>query len=606
MKKILLYIFQYSLLWMLFFAFARTVFFTIQVLFGKQLSLNLFAKSLFYGLKLDLSLTAYLLVPMVIVFICYQFFQKKVLLQFIRYYSYFLGILFSVIYAIDSELYQDWGFRIDNTVLMYLDKSNEAIHFINVKMIFVFLFCFFILFIFIFYGLKKIIHSIPTLSKKIYGLYLFILLAFLLIPMRGGIQQIPIKVGSVYFSENTFANHLAINPIWNIIYGYSQSIDKTNDIHFMDSEIATQLAAKLFPKNDSSSISILNDSRPTIFIFILESFTAFALNERYQNQEITPRLNELIKKGIFFDQAYSTGDRTDKGVVAVLSGYPAQAQTSIMMEPNKTEKLPSLIKELKKENYHSHFFYGGESDFASLKSYLLNIGMEEIIDKSNFPRALYNAKWGVHDHLLFDKVLESVKDDTGRNINVILSLSSHPPYDLPVESIFKGNKEVDQFLSSMHYTDESLGKLIDQMKDQGIWNKSFIVFVADHGGRFPDAMTNDDPRKFKITMLFTGGAVKQDSVIHTLSCQTDISKTILRQLNLPSESFEFSQDLLNYKKKPYAYYAFNNGFGFIDSTGSQIFSNDTKTVIETSGKPSISVEETKAFYQKLMEDFEKR
>ena len=54
------------------------------------------------------------------------------------------------------------------------------------------------------------------------------------------------------------------------------------------------------------------------------------------------------------------------------------------------------------------------------------------------------------------------------------------------------------------------------------------------------------------------------------------------------------------------YYAFNNGFGFIDSTGSQVFSNDTKTVIESSGKPSISVEETKAFYQKLMEDFEKR
>ena len=66
-------------------------------------------------------------------------------------------------------------------------------------------------------------------------------------------------------------------------------------------------------------------------ICILETFTAEVNHKKYKDKEIMPRLNQLVQDGIYFPNAYGCGDRTDKGVVSVLSGYPAQPQSSIML-----------------------------------------------------------------------------------------------------------------------------------------------------------------------------------------------------------------------------------------------------------------------------------
>ena len=129
----------------------------------------------------------------------------------------------------------------------------------------------------------------------------------------------------------------------------------------------------------------------------------------------TENVEKLLKSGkigVNLQDAYGCGDRTDKGVVSVLSGYPAQPQSSIMMYQKKSESLPSIIKSLKTKNYNSTFYYGGELNFASMKSYIWSAGFEKIIDKNNFDPATYNAKWGVHDHILFNKAFQEIKTTT--------------------------------------------------------------------------------------------------------------------------------------------------------------------------------------------------
>ena len=54
-------------------------------------------------------------------------------------------------------------------------------------------------------------------------------------------------------------------------------------------------------------------------------------------------LNRLIKEGCTSIISMPSGDRTDKGIVAVLSGYPAQPVTSIVKIPRKRLHCPTWL-----------------------------------------------------------------------------------------------------------------------------------------------------------------------------------------------------------------------------------------------------------------------
>lgn len=108
------------------------------------------------------------------------------------------------------------------------------------------------------------------------------------------------------------------------------------------------------------------------------------MNYHFQNIAITPNLDSIKENGIYFDNIYANGDRTDKGIVSILSGFPVLPTTSVIKYTNKTEQLPSIAKELKKEMYKTSFYYGGEINFANLNSYLVSSGYDEIISGKNF------------------------------------------------------------------------------------------------------------------------------------------------------------------------------------------------------------------------------
>ena len=65
---------------------------------------------------------------------------------------------------------------------------------------------------------------------------------------------------------------------------------------------------------------------------------------------------------------YEVITRTDRGLVAILSGYPAQPTTSIMKYPRKTENLPSIPRSLKANGYNLQYYYGGDANFTNMRS----------------------------------------------------------------------------------------------------------------------------------------------------------------------------------------------------------------------------------------------
>jgi phosphoglycerol transferase MdoB-like AlkP superfamily enzyme len=131
-----------------------------------------------------------------------------------------------------------------------------------------------------------------------------------------------------------------------------------------------------------------------------------------------------------------------------------------------------------------------------------------------------------------------------------------------------------------------------------------VVIVADHGARYPLNISYSSPDKFYIPLLYTGGVVKKDTVLHNVCSQTDIVATILNQMNIDSREFYFSNNSFRSDSLGYAFYSFNNGSGWIDSGGKRVISHDDNQIILNQGQCHYSEDYQRSYFQKLLDDFD--
>ncbi len=398
---------------------------------------------------------------------------------------------------------------------------------------------------------------------------------------------------------------MAVNASWNFFSSLIKDTGRTdNPFAEFSKEEADQLLSKLKHPDPSSINHIQTDSATNVILIIWESFTAKIVSSLGGVPGVAPRFDSLSQEGIFFTRLYATGDRSDKGLIGILSGYPAQPTTSIITIPSKTATLPSLPKYFRSKGYHTSFYYGGETEFANIKSYLLQQGFDRIVDKSKFKARDMNSKWGAHDHIVFNRLLSDLDAQPTPFFTTLFTLSSHEPFEVPAETVIKGTDNEHKFLNAHHYTDASLGAFIDQAKTKSWWKNTLIVIVADHGHPLP-VLSDKKIDQFRIPMLWLGGVVRQPGVtIDTLGSQTDLASTLLGQMNHPSDDFQWSNNLFKVNRTPYAFYAFNNGFGWVTPKGDVVFDNTGKREIEKWGESAEKDKRTgMAYLQTLFDDF---
>ncbi|MDB5197448.1 MAG: hypothetical protein JWP88_1819 [Flaviaesturariibacter sp.] len=426
---------------------------------------------------------------------------------------------------------------------------------------------------------------------------------FLIIPIRGGFQLAPMNQSSVYFSTNNFANQAAINPVWNVMYGMLDKTSKTkNPYLYLPANEAAKKVDSLYVSTGSVKL-VLRTQKPNVIFVIWESFTEKAIQAIIDGNEVTPQFNQLKKEGIYFSQAYASGDRTDRGLAAVLSGYPALPQTSVIRTPNKSAKIESVSRLLNQKGYQTSFYYGGETEFANIKSYLLQSNFSSITDIHDFDKKDQNSKWGAHDGVVADRLLKDLSSTSQPFFTTWLTLSSHEPYETPTPAVFETSSDTRKFLNSIHYTDDVLGRFVAACKKQTWWQNTLMIIVADHGHPLP--ATDSEIDRFKIPVLWLGGAIKESGVvIDKVVSQLDIAATLGGQIGLPANRFPFSKNSFALTTKPWAFFAFNNGFGYIQPDGGFVFDNVGKSITYQTGKVSSQMQAAgKALQQQTFQDY---
>jgi phosphoglycerol transferase MdoB-like AlkP superfamily enzyme len=594
-----------------YFIFARLFFLAFHFKETQELGITTSLKTFMYGIRLDVSFAAYLSILPFLLIILSVFLNPKKLGSFIKGYSYALLIFINLLLIIDAGLYRAWGIRLDTSLLPYLNTPELMIASASsFQLIFGFVFWSIISFVFIQFFSKiisKRIAKIATSNWLQIPVFL-VIFAALIIPVRGGFQTIPVNQSNVYFSKKMFANHASINFIWNFFNTLSHKTDGKNPYISFDAEVAENIINKT--KNNllkADTDSVLNTIKPNVILIIWEGLTAKVVGSLGGEPTVTENLNRVSKEGILFTNFYANGDRTDKGIPAILSGYYPPPVKRIMRMPNKTRSLPMLPQKMIDLGYKTSFYYGGDLNFGNMNTYLRNAGITNFVDGSQFDKKDWNSKWGAHDHVLMERFTKDLATKQQEPFfKILLTLSSHEPFQFPDVYKFGKNSDDNLFRSSHAYTDKSIGKFISFAKKQPWYKNTLIVIMADHGHSFPkhEGVFNS-PKKFKIPMLWLGGALhKKEIEINTIASQVDFPYTLLDLLKGNNTEFTFSKNIFNTSTAQYAHYTFNKGFGTLSKNGLFLYDYVNNTPILETGTEATKLDSLgKAITQNSYQDF---
>jgi phosphoglycerol transferase MdoB-like AlkP superfamily enzyme len=204
---------------------------------------------------------------------------------------------------------------------------------------------------------------------------------------------------------------------------------------------------------------------------------------------------------------------------------------------------------------------------------------------ADFDKSQQTGRWGVHDQFTFQRMYDECDTSAKPFFKVLLTLSNHEPFDIPVKPKF-GNSNVDEKVySSAFYTDSCIGDFIQKAKAAPWWDNTLIIMLADHGTKFPGNSVVYYPEKYRIPMIWTGGAIKSDTVISNYLSQSDLAKTLLAQLGINTSAYPLSRDIFN-SKHQFAFYEFNNGFGMMSDSARFVYDNDLRQIILRQGTVS--------------------
>jgi phosphoglycerol transferase MdoB-like AlkP superfamily enzyme len=613
----LLFFLRLFLFWLVFFFIDRFIFLLINSEAVSSISLLEVASTFLHAFRLDLSMAGYILViPSAAFLVALLSGKKNFKLHWLKYYVNALIIIFSIISVANFNIYREWGTKINAKALeVAFSTPNEALASSASSPIGLSLTVLFLLIASGFILQRFIISRNLTFGKisiwlKIPIGVLILGLNFLVI--RGGISGSPINQSMAYFSENQILNVASVNTEWNLLSSLiAANKTKGNPYQYENAQQASELISNLYTADKDTTLHVLTTDRPNIVLFIMESFTADLTATLGNLKDVTPGFDTLVHKGVLFSKIYSTGNRTDKGFIGTLAGFPTLASVNIVKWPEKTEKLASISRSLNKVGYQNSFYYGGESEFDNYKAFVLSHDVHELTDRNNFKGGTVTS-WGQFDGVVFKRQLEDTKSFKEPFFSTILTLTNHEPFAVPGTPKFGTATNVEKFKSTAFYTDSAIVAYLKAVKKEPWYKNTLFVFIADHGHIYPQNRTDIFiPERYHIPLLLYGDVIKkeyQGRVFDDVGSQIDVPATILAQLNLNAKDFKWSKNLLNPYVKPFAFFSWDNGMGFIDNQQCVTFDNTGKVILYNSNsqdptRTASTLKLAKSYLQEVYEAF---
>lgn len=382
------------------------------------------------------------------------------------------------------------------------------------------------------------------------------------------------------FSSNNYTNELAGNGIYEFVQAYQKNeldfdryyktIPDSTAFAIIRNELSSTYSS--FVSNDLFNIERrVNYPEPekklNVVLISVESLSASFLSAFGNKQNITPHLDSLSKKSLFFTNLYASGTRTVRGLEALSLSLPPTPGQSIVKRPGN-EHLFSLASVFKTKGYITQYIYGGYGYFDNMK-YFFGNNDYTVIDRTMLSSGEihYSNIWGVADEDLFTMALQTMDKNHSQNrpfFSHIMTVSNHRPYTYP-EGRIDISPSTQSREGAVKYTDYAIDDFIKRASGKPWFKNTIFVIVADHcassAGKEALPVTG-----YHIPMLIYSPENIVAGEISSLTSQIDIAPTILGLLHFDYNSKFFGQDVLNTPaEKRKAFISTYQGLGFIEN-----------------------------------------
>jgi phosphoglycerol transferase MdoB-like AlkP superfamily enzyme len=346
----------------------------------------------------------------------------------------------------------------------------------------------------------------PLLLRILFSVVVVLLVV---IALRGSYGHRPAKLEDAAVTKDPFLNKAVLNPYTALMYAYGahrKLASTTSGLEaFLPDRDVRKAAQSVFHTPASfdnlddylrkTAVGHSNKTPKQIFLVVMESYDAWPLMEKYASLGLTRELAKLANNGIWVTDFLPASDGTATSLAAIISGLPDANVVTNYQQSSRTAYASSIAESFKRLGYRTRFFYGGYLSWQKLGDFVTAQGFEEVYGAAHIGSWASHNEWGVEDEALFDFVIRTVGAAAAEpSLNVILTTSYHPPYELDVYG--KGfplhavpeqlasefdNSVTLKMLGHLWYADRSIGEFV--RKIERTCEAPLFAFTGDHYGR---------------------------------------------------------------------------------------------------------------------------
>lgn len=531
------------------------------------------------GLRFDIVISGYILILPALVLFLNRFIKNYTFIK--KFTFYFILIFFLIAFTISSadipyfnQFFArfsigafEWVNNLDFVFSMILQEPKYYI--------------FIILYIFlaiIFYrSLKKIFTKLEYNKPKnilLEGLLTILLLGFIFLGIRGRIdEKSPIRIGTAYFSENSFLNQLGLNPVFTFIKSYLNAKDSDNQkAHLMDNQKAIKLSQQYLNIKQNNAFkspiarNIQPDSsttlKPNIVLIIMESMSAAKMKKFGNTDNLTPFLDSLSTKSYSFNNIYTAGEHTFNGIFSTLYSFPAIFRQHTMNDMRDFDGLPKILGD---NGYSTYFFMTHDSQFDNEGGFLTKNHFNHIISKKDYPSEEIKTTLGVPDDYMFRfsiPIINELSNQKKPFLVTFMTTSDHGPFFIP-DYYPKHHKDIRKQATS--YADWSLRKFINLSKKQTWFDNTIFVFIADHGEATHAPYDISLDYHHSPMLFYAPKILDKPKEFNAIGGQIDLFPTLMGILKYPYINNTLGIDLLK-EKRPFIIINADDKMGVLDTT----------------------------------------
>ncbi len=497
-----------------------------------------------YGLKMDTMVVSMLLVIPLLILSFTPSALSKIANLFLR--LYFVSVFAFLIYMENATFpfFKQYDVRPNFKFVEYLEYPKEVFGMLIADFKLPLFISFMMMGIFVWWFMRRSkdsfspVLALPWIKRAVWFLPIALLL---FIGIRSSFGHRAANISDAMYSSNRILNEVTKNSLYAVgyaIYANKHFASKTIKLYGkMKPEEALERMQKVLKiqGNDLKSKSPFRRLEKTHFatakkknlvIFLQES-----LGYQFVSPEITPELMKLKKQGIWFDEAYSNGTRSVRGIAGSAAGFLAVPGKGVVKRAKSQNDFFTFAQLLKPLGYHTMFLYGGEAHFDNMRSWFLGNGVDEVVEQKDFTNPSYVATWGASDEDLVKKGNEKFSKlyTEGKPFAAMMfSSSNHSPFDIPKGRIDEVDKGTNSVNNAVKYADYAIGLFFKEAKKQAYYKDTIFVVIADHNIR----VYGDDVvpvNMFHIPALIIGGGV-EPKLYNKLASQPDVLATALDYL----------------------------------------------------------------------------